>query len=74
MEQSYGINLDRYQIIIWIIGRIYTFICMGYSFVSFMFLFHEHWIPILAAVHFYLHVILIFYVFLSFIINAVLHI
>lgn len=50
-------------IILWLLGRIYSFYFLGYCFVPFMFLYVSLWYPILASIYFIGHVSLLVFLF-----------
>ena len=58
-QSKYSLHSDLLKPLIWIVGRLYTFYFIGISFVSFMFLFAEIWLPILKSVYFAGHIFLL---------------
>lgn len=54
-----NLNFKYLDTLIWIIGKWYTFIFTGYSFVPFIFLYVEYWYPIMSSVYFIGHIFLV---------------
>ena len=69
IHDKYSINSDYLKPFIWIIGRLFTYYFIGYSFVSFMFLFSELWLPIISSVYFAGHLFLLIYLAISLLVD-----
>lgn len=50
-------SISGSNLIIWIIGRLYTFYFLGYGFLSFIFLYQKLWWPILSSIYFIGHLL-----------------
>ena len=57
-RQQYSFNGYGSNLIIWIIGRLYTFYFLGYGFLSFIFLYRKLWWPIFGSIYFIGHLLL----------------
>ncbi|XP_027202337.2 lysophospholipid acyltransferase 5-like [Dermatophagoides pteronyssinus] len=60
-RQKYLKKSNGSDLIIWIIGRIYTFYFLGYGFLSFIFLYQKLWWPIFSSIYFIGHLLLVSY-------------